>query len=122
MTTEEIISKYPEEVIELATASHSLIMKTLPDALEFPDEKANVIGYGYSNKYIDLICTIILSKKGVKIGLNKGTELPDPKKLLTGTGKVHKYVEITSLKDLKDPAVKALLKAGNDAWKVRTKK
>jgi hypothetical protein len=121
MTTEEIISKYPAEVIELAMASHSLITKTLPDVIEFPDEKANVIGYGYSNKYIDQVCTIILSKKGVKIGLNRGTELPDPNKLLEGTGKVHKYIQISSLKDLKDSAVRALLKAGNTAWKLRTK-
>jgi len=121
MTTEELIAKCPDEVVELATASNSLIAKTLPDVIEFTDEKANLIGYGYSNKYIDLVCTIRLSKKGVKIGLNRGTELPDPSKLLTGTSKVHNYVQILTLKDLKDPAVKALLKEGYKAWKIRSK-
>lgn len=122
MTADQIISKYPAEVIELAMASQLLITKTLPDVTEFPDEKANIISYGYSNKYIDQICTIILSKKGIKIGFNKGTELPDPTEILEGTGKVHKYVQIHQLKDLKNPALKNLIKQGLKAWKVRTKK
>lgn len=121
MTSSQIIAKYPREVVELATNAISIIQQTLPKTIEFPDEKANIIGFGYSNKYIDLICTIILSQKGIKIGLNKGADLPDPHHLLQGTGKVHRYIQIYSVNDLDNPGVVKLLKAGDSAWKKRIK-
>ena len=121
MTTEQLLSKYPEEVSTLFRAAHSLLLKELTTIIEMPDASANIIGYGYSNKYNDMICTIILSKKGLKIGFNRGSELPDPKKMLAGTGKVHKYVQINSVADIKNPALKKLIKEGYKAWKKRTK-
>lgn len=119
MSAEKILSKYPEDISDLALAARKLILKELPDISEIPDEKANMIAYGFANTYKDMICTIILSKKGIKIGLNKGSELNDPEGLLEGTGKVHKYVQINATKDLKNPAIKDLLKEGLKAWKVR---
>ena len=101
MKTEQLLAKYPEEVSTLFIAAQSILLTELPGIIEMPDASANVIGYGYSNKYNDMICTIILSKKGIKIGFNRGSELPDPKKILAGTGKVHKYVQINSVADRK---------------------
>lgn len=121
MTVEQLVTKYPEEVSDLAIEARSFILKNIPDITEYPDEKANMIAYGFDNTYKDLICTIILSKKGIKIGFNKGSELNDPTGLLTGTGKVHKYVQITQLKDLKTKGLKNLLKEGLRAWKKRVK-
>ncbi len=122
MTKEEIIAKYPPEIKELTEEARILLLKLLPGVEEMSDPSANIIGYGYSNKYTDLICTIILSKKGIKIGFYKGTELPDPVAILTGTGKVHKYAEIKTMNDLKNPALKNLIKAGYKAWEIRSKK
>jgi len=122
MTTEKILAKYPGEVSELAIAARKLILKELPNIEEIPDEKANMIAFGYDHTYKDLICTIILSKKGIKIGLNKGSELPDPTGLLEGSGKVHKYVQINKANDLKDPALQQLINEGLKAWKLRVKK
>jgi hypothetical protein len=59
--------------------------------------------------YKDLICTIIPSRKGMKLGFYRGSELPDPAKLLTGSGNLHKFVEINSAKDIANPALKKLL-------------
>jgi hypothetical protein len=116
------LAKYPGEVSELAIAARKLILKELPNIEEIPDEKANMIAFGYDHTYKDLICTIILSKKGIKIGLNKGSELPDPTGLLEGSGKVHKYVQINQTKELKDPALQQLINEGLKAWKLRVKK
>ncbi len=68
-----------------------------------------------------LVCTIIPSKKGIKLGFYKGSELPDPKKLLTGSGKVHRYVEIKSENDMQDPAIKKLVEEGLKAYNKRVK-
>ena len=57
------------------------------------------------------MATIILSKKGVKLGLVGGAKLPDPDKLLAGTGKVHRCIAFTELSQVGRPAVKALLQA-----------
>ena len=63
-----------------------------------------------------MVCTIILSQKGIKLGLNKGSELPDPEGLLKGAGKVHKHVAINSAEDIDRPAVKNLIEEGYRAY------
>jgi len=77
------------------------------------------MGYGFGAGYSNLICTIIMSKSGVKLGLVGGAPLADPKKLLAGTGQVHRFVQLTAPSDARRPAVKALLKAGVAAWKMK---
>ncbi len=66
-----------------------------------------------------MICTIIPSKKGIKLGFYKGSGLPDPAGLLTGSGKVHRYVEIKSEASLKDKALKNLMTEALKAYKQR---
>jgi hypothetical protein len=116
-----LLSKYDEHINELAEALEKLLVSSLRDVLEFPDAKANMIAYGYANTYRDMICTMILSKKEIKLGFNRGSELPDPENLLTGNGKVHKYVVIKTSADVKNKALKKLLAEGMKAWKERIK-
>jgi hypothetical protein len=109
MFADKILAQFPERVTATGSRLRQFLLKHLKGVTEQPDEKANVIGYSYGTGYKDLICTIILSKKGIKLGFYKGAELPDPKKLLTGSGKVHRYVEINSEEDIRKPALLALL-------------
>jgi hypothetical protein len=67
-----------------------------------------------------MVCTLILSKTGVKIGLVRGSELDDPRGLLAGSGKVHRYIQMKSAADLRRPGVSALIKATYAAWRERT--
>jgi hypothetical protein len=120
-TTHLLLANYPEQVQELAEALAALLRKHMPGVQETPDVSAKVIGYGFSNKYADTPCAIILSQKGVKLGFYKGTELPDPAGLLEGSGKVHKYVAIKTRDDIAKPAVAALIKAAYKAYKERKK-
>jgi Domain of unknown function (DU1801) len=106
---EKILTKYEEKISTIGFQLRDFLLKNIDNITEQPDESANVIGYNYGTGYKDLICTIIPSKKGMKLGFYKGSELPDPAKLLTGSGKVHKFVEINSAKDISNPALKKLL-------------
>ena len=106
---EDIIEMYGEETANLARQLRNFLLKELKDIQEIPDEKLAIIGYGYGPGYNDLICTMMISKSGVKLGLNRGAALPDPQKLLTGTGKVHRFIIIKDDKTIHTPTLKKLI-------------
>jgi len=116
---DDLLAAYPSNVRSLALAARKLILELLPEAEETVDQSAAVVGYGYGPGYKGTICTLILSKTGVKLGLARGAELADPKGLLEGAGKVHRYVRIETPSDLSKPGLKALVKAAVAAWKKR---
>lgn len=116
------LSGYPAAVAETALELRAMIISVMPDAREMLDSSARIIGYGFGPGYTDLICTIIPSKKGVKLGIARGAELQDPHGLLEGTGKRHRHVAITKPADLKRPGLKQLLRTAITAWKHRTKR
>lgn len=118
---EEILLKYDESISALGFQLREFILSHLEGCKETPDLPANMIAYSYGTGYVDTLCTIIPSKKGIKLGFYKGSELPDPKRLLKGSGKVHRYVEIKSEVDIRDPALKQLMKESIKAWKFRMK-
>ncbi len=118
-TAETLLAKYPAEVQALAAAARAALAKWLPRSEQVADNTAPVIGVGYGTGYKGLVCALIISKTGVKIGLARGTELPDPDGLLAGAGKVHKHIQLHSPSDLRNPAVRALVKAAYAAWKQR---
>jgi hypothetical protein len=120
-TIDQLLLSYSEEVQLLAESTRQLIQSVLPGINEEADLPAKLFAYGFGPGYKHTICTIILSKKGIKLGFYKGTGLPDPKKLLEGTGKVHKYIQINNEKNIKDPAVKTLLKEAEKAYRKRVK-
>ena len=116
----ELLAGYPAEVRSLTLKLRELILACVPKALETVDVKARVIGYGYGTRYVDTICTIILSKTGVKLGIVGGAELPDPNGLMQWAGKRHRHVQITEPSDLKKPGLKTLLKSSVAAWRARS--
>jgi hypothetical protein len=118
-TIDAFLSRYDEEVFINALKLREVIIKTLPDVTEQLDIPAKMIAYCYGQKYAELICVIIPSKKGLKLGFNRGTELPDPNGLLKGTGKISRYVEINSEKEIKSAALKKLLSHALKAYKQR---
>jgi hypothetical protein len=81
MDAETLLARHDAPVRKAAEALRTLLRDTLTGIEETPDESAGVIGYGYGPGYKGLIATIILSKKGVKLGLRGGASLPDPDRL-----------------------------------------
>lgn len=116
---EKILRSYDETTSALAFQLRDFLLQHLDNISELPDNTANIIGYGYGPGYKELICTIMLSKQGVKLGFYKGTELPDPAHLLTGSGKVHKFVAIRTANDILEPALKNLLDEALKAYRKR---
>lgn len=114
---DELLDAYPPKVKELALEARRVILAAIPGIEEMVDATDKVLGYGFGPGYADLICTIILSKNGVKLGIVGSAALPDPDGLLEGTGKRHRYVPCTRGADLARPGVKRLLQAGVLAWK-----
>ena len=116
---EAFLASYPAEVSDLARAARLLLDGALPGAAETLDESARVIGYSYGPGYKGLVCTLILSRTGVKLGIVCGSELPDPRQLMQGSGKIHRHVQLRTIADLRRPGLKPLLKAALATWKER---
>jgi hypothetical protein len=112
---DDFLVPFAPEVRDLALMVRSFVLKTLPKIEEQVDIKGRIIGYSYGPKYIDMVCTIMPTKAGVNLGIAYAMQLPDPGKLLEGTGKMHRHVKLKSQSDLKNAALKSLLKAASDA-------
>jgi hypothetical protein len=119
--TENFLNNYDTKVQAHIHELRQLIKKTIPGIKEELDLSARIIGCGFGPRYKDVICTIIPSKKGLKVGFFRGTELPDPHGILQGLGKVHKYVEIRSEADIRSAPFKTLLKEAHKAYLKRKK-
>ena len=118
-TLEDLLQRYPEPVQELARAARAFVLRQLPGALEIVDGTAPVVGYGFGAGYKDMVCTLLLSRKGVKLGLSNGAALADPEGLLEGSGKVHRFVALGSAGDLRRPALARLVQAADAARRER---
>jgi len=116
----EFLGPYPPGVRDIALAARELVTCAVPEAKETLDRSARLIGYSYGPGYKGSICTLILSKKGVKLGVARGASLPDPARLLQGSGKVHRHVEFRDVADVRKPGLVSLLEAAVAAWKQRT--
>lgn len=115
----DLLAPYSPEVRNLALATRKYLLDLIPGALEQPDAKAKVIGYGFGARYVDMVCALMPTKAGITLGIGWATELPDPQKLLQGARKVHRHVKISSKSDLQAPALKALLRAAHKATLAR---
>jgi hypothetical protein len=114
------LAPYPAAVRALADAARKTLARALPGVAERVDASAKLLAYSYGPGYKGLVCTLIMSKTGVKLGIFRGAELPDPLKLLRGAGKVHRHVQLRSAADLESAPLEALLAAALAAWRARS--
>lgn len=113
---EHFLNTYDEAVLRKVYLIREIVQQYLPDVTEQLDEPAGMIAYCYGQRYKDLVCMIIPSKKGVKLGFNGGVHLPDPDGLLEGTGKISRYVILQSEEMIHSAALKQLILAGYEAY------
>lgn len=118
-TVEDFLSQYDEQIYNRAYQLRNVLLVSLPGIIEQLDTPARMVGYCYGQKYAEMICTIIPSKKGLKLGFYKGNELPDPDNLLEGSGKISRYVEIKTEEQINSAALKKLLSDALTAYKQR---
>ena len=116
---DKLLARYPPGVQALAADARRLVQRLLPGVEETADATARLLAYGYGPGYKGMVCTLILSKAGVKLGLVRGGELDDPRGLLEGRGKVHRFIACRAPADLRRPGVDELITAAHTAWKTR---
>ena len=116
---ESLLAGYPAEVQAVAAAARDLLRRVLPDIEEAVDMRG-IVGYRYGPGYKGLVCTLILSRAGVKLGIVRGAELSDPQGLMRGAGKVHRHVPLRRAADLSQAGLKPLLEQALAAWRKRT--
>src|SRR5690606_12779099 len=90
----QFLDEYDSTVVDHVMLLRQLVTSVLPGVTEQLDIPARMIAYCYGQKYTELVCTIIPSKKGLKLGFNRGRDLPDPAGLLEGTGKISRFVVV----------------------------
>jgi len=117
----DFLAYYTQQVYMRSIALREVILDTLPNVIEQLDVSAKMVAYCYGQKYAELICILIPSKKGLKLGFYNGVDLPDPSHLLEGTGKISRYVEIKNEEQNQSPALKALLESALEAYRKRMK-
>lgn len=105
----DFIQNYNETVVHRMLKLRQLIISIFPEITEQLDMPARMIAYCYGQKNADLICVLIPSKKGIKLGFNRGVMLNDPHRLLKGSGKISRYVEINSNEIIDSIEIKNLL-------------
>jgi hypothetical protein len=118
-TFDQLLSAYPASVQAVAGSARRLIFELLPNAEETVDRTGPYVAYGYGPGYKGVVCTLILSKQGVKLGLSRGAELADRRKLLAGTGKIHRYIPLMKPDDVRQPGVRPLLRSAAASWRER---
>ncbi len=119
---EGFFNEYPPSVAELARDLRAFVRTEIPDAREELDSAGKVVGYSFGPGYNGLLCTIIPSKTGVKLGLVGGAELANPRGLLEGSGKRHRYVAFAKPADLERSGLRELIHSAVEAWRRRLKK
>jgi hypothetical protein len=104
-----LLRSYPEEVQTLVRQARKTLQGWLPKAKEGVDASARMLAYSYGPGYKGMVCTLLLSKSGAKLGLAGGAALADPRGLLAGTGKVHRHVQLRTIRDLQQAGLKQLV-------------
>jgi hypothetical protein len=115
-TFETVVGAYAPEIQELARAARALLFEQLPDCEEHVDTRGPYLSYGYGPGYKGIVCSLIVSKTGVKLGV-AFADVPDPKGLLEGEGKVFRHIQLKTPADLRRPGVKPIVKAALAAWR-----
>lgn len=122
MKEESIVNfllSYPIQVHDRAQKLRKILLDKFPEVTEQLDLPAKMVAYCYGQKYADLICMLIPSQKGLKLGFNRGVELPDPGNRLEGNGKISRYMVIRSEEDINSAELRDLLDAAVNLYRER---
>lgn len=111
--------QYDEQVLNNVLKLRKVLLNYLPNIIEQIDIPAKMIAYTYGQKYTEMVCTIIPSKKGLKLGFYKGMDLSGPTHLLKGNGKISRYFDIKTSDDIYSNALQELVSEAFIAYKIR---
>ena len=107
------LAPYGPRITELVLATRALVLEEAPDATELVYDAYSAVtaGYSFTGRPSDAFCYVAAYETWVNLGFHFGAKLPDPEGLLQGTGRWARHVRIAGMEDVKNPAVRRLLKA-----------
>src|ERR1051325_3243923 len=100
-------------ITDLALAVRKLVLSETKGAVELIYDAYNAVasGYTFTGRPSDACIHIAVYARWVNLGFNAGALLPDPEKRLAGSGNRIRHIRIATLADLKDPTIRAFVKA-----------
>ena len=109
----KFLKPYSAEVRDLALATRALVFEEAPDASELIYDAYNAVasGYTFTGRPSDAFIHIAVYARWVNLGFNRGSQIEDPFQMLQGSGRWVRHIRISELADLKQPAVRALVRA-----------
>lgn len=105
-----MLGQYDAGIRELAMQTCEFIARAIPKAEQKVYAGWRTIGFSLAGTMASQFCAVGPQQKYVNIYLMRGTELDDPKALLEGSGKKMRHVKIKDAKELKNAALKTLIK------------
>src|SRR5690349_3655711 len=107
------LKPYGPAITGLALTVRKFVYSEAKGAVELIYDAYNAVatGYSFTGRPSDACVHIAVYARWVNLGFNRGSQLTDPGKLLQGSGNWIRHVRITGADELKNPAVRALVRA-----------
>ena len=107
------IAKFAPTMQKRIKACRAELRKQMPSAVELVYDNYNffVIGYGPNERASDAVVSLTAQASGTGLCFIYGATLADPKKLMKGEGNQVRSIKLPSADTLKEPDVKALIRA-----------
>ena len=114
------IDKFTPEMAAKIRAARRAMRSLLPGAVELVYDNYNffVIGYGPGERTSEAVFSLAAQASGMTLFFLQGVGLPDPDRLLAGSGNKVRSVKLADAADLRDPALRALMKTACERAKV----
>lgn len=107
------IDRFTPEIAMRAHACRAALRVRLPTAFElvYDNYQALALGYGSSERQKDIVLSLALYPRVVRLFFYYGVSLPDPTARLCGDGNQVRHLLLESPATLAEPAVEALIAA-----------
>ena len=111
-TFDELVAGFNPKVQLISRNLRTLILKIHPAVVEVVRLGDGAASYGIGPKKMSEAYSYIMPKESyVNLGFYYGVSLADPAGLMEGTGKNLRHVKVRSIKDIRKPALRELIKA-----------
>ncbi len=109
----EFLDPYDPAVSHVFFAARTAVLDQAPRATELIYDAYNAVScaYSFTDRLKEAFCHVAAYPRYVNLGFNRGAHLPDPHRLLVGTGANIRHIRVSAVGDLKQPAVRKLIRA-----------
>ena len=111
----KLLGSYDASVKEIALRARDLITRLVPKSEEKVYFGWRIISFSLDGKMSGQFLSIGPGRNYVNLYFMLGTSLDDPKGLLEGTGKNMRHVKLREVADLKNAALKELIKTAAES-------